>query len=283
MEHDLKVLDKEAEKIVRDLGIPPCPAILTKLLTEMRVDEPDYKKISKLIGGDVSLAASMLKTVNSPFFGLRTKATTVQQALTLLGLRNVSDLVTGLLLRMAFSVDKSAAMEQFWNSSSGVAQITAKLARSLAGADRDEAFTFALFRDCGVPLMMRKYPEYAAFFKGASNIPERMVTEEEDAHFGMDHARVGYQLAVSWHLADETCIGILRHHDYAGLCDAEVSPSSRKLVALALVAEQLYTKSEVDSDSPEWIKGGNFALETLGVDESALDEYAEEAGAALAE
>ena len=75
------IVDKDADKIVREIGIPPCPAILTKLLKEMREDEPDYNKASKLIGADVSLAAAMLKTVNSAFFGLATKATSVNQAL----------------------------------------------------------------------------------------------------------------------------------------------------------------------------------------------------------
>ena len=77
MTQDLEVLDREAEQIVKDIGIPPCPAILTKLMQEMREDEPDFKRIGKLIGGDVSLGAAMLKTVNSPFYGLNRKATSV--------------------------------------------------------------------------------------------------------------------------------------------------------------------------------------------------------------
>ena len=86
METDLEVLDREAGQIVKDIGIPPCPTILTKLMQEMRHDDPDFAKLGKLIGGDVSLAAAMLKTVNSPFYGLRTKATSVPQAIALLKL-----------------------------------------------------------------------------------------------------------------------------------------------------------------------------------------------------
>ena len=97
MSNELEVLDREAEEIINDIGIPPCPAILTTLMREMREDEPDFVKLGKLIGSDVSLAAAMLKTVNSPFYGLRSKATSVQQAITLLGLRNVAQIVTGLL------------------------------------------------------------------------------------------------------------------------------------------------------------------------------------------
>ena len=70
-DHDL---DHEAERIVKQIGIPPCPAILTQLLQEMRADEPDFKQIGKLIAGDVGLAAALLKLVNSPFYGLATPA-----------------------------------------------------------------------------------------------------------------------------------------------------------------------------------------------------------------
>lgn len=132
MEQSVLEIDSEADKIVREIGIPPCPAILTKLLREMREDEPDYNKTSKLISADVGLAAAILKTVNSPFFGLRTKATSVNQALQLMGLCNTVEIVTGLLLRQAYPVGDNAAMDSFWQSSSGIAEVAAQLARHWA-------------------------------------------------------------------------------------------------------------------------------------------------------
>src|SRR5688572_3920629 len=108
MQSDLETLNREAEGIARSIGIPPCPAILTRLVRETRSDDPDFARLGELIGGDVSLAAAMLKTVNSPFYGLRSKATSIRQALVLMGLRNVTNLVTGLLLRQAFPVSANA-------------------------------------------------------------------------------------------------------------------------------------------------------------------------------
>ena len=85
------------------------------------------------------------------------------QALQLMGLRNTVEIVTGLLLRQAFPVGDNAAMETFWQTSSGIAELTAQLARPLGIKNRDEAYTFALFRDYGVPLMIRQFPTYANF------------------------------------------------------------------------------------------------------------------------
>ena len=42
MEHDTAILDREAQQILTDICIPPCPAILTKLMQETRADEPDF-------------------------------------------------------------------------------------------------------------------------------------------------------------------------------------------------------------------------------------------------
>ena len=166
MEQATAILDHDAQQVLDGICIPACPAILTKLMREMRDDEPDFAKISKLISSDASLAAAMLQTVNSPFYGLRAQATSVQQATALLGLRSVAQLVTGLLLRSTFSNGNSDLMDEYWESSSGIANISAVLARQFKGFDRDEAYTFALFRDCGMLAMMDGYKDYKPVFPG---------------------------------------------------------------------------------------------------------------------
>ena len=213
MEAALLSPEQDAEAIVRDLGIPPCPEILLKVLREMRQDDPDFAKIGNLISSDVSLAAATLETVNAAAFGLRTKVASVDKALSLLGLRNVKDVVTGLLLREALPIDDSAALDHFWDTSSAVAQTAALIARPLAKLDREDAYTFALFRDCGIPLMVRKFSDYDRFFTTAVS-GARSFTAAERSHFSVDHACVGAHLARKWHLPDEMADAIALHHEY---------------------------------------------------------------------
>lgn len=280
MEPSLQNLDYEAERIVRELGIPPCPAILTRLLPEMRQDDPDFKKIATLISSDVGLAAAMLKTVNSPFFGLRTKATSVQQALSLLGLLNVIQIVTGSLLRMAFP-EGSEDLDNYWEKSSGIAQVAARLAGPLAGMDRDDVYTFALFRDCGIPLMLRKYPKYADFLADEGATATRPFTQIEQILFKMDHAHVGSQLAATWMLPDDTSAAILYHHDYPAVESGELAEGACKLVAVGLVAEYLYLKHVAHPNCYEWEKGGAIAAEMFRTSEEELEEYTREVVLAL--
>lgn len=271
MEQELIVRDYDAAQVVKDLGVPPCPEILTKLLREMRKDDPDYVTVGNLISGDVSLAAAMLKTVNSAFFGLRNKATSVSQALSLLGLRNVKEIVTGLLLRNALPTGDSKALENFWETSSGIAQTASMLAGPLARLDREDAYTFALFRDCGIPLMVVRFPEYDALYANAV-ADAHSLTEVENLKFGMDHAHIGAELARTWHLPEETCKAISLSHDYSMLTATEVPVKARKLIALSLVSEYIHSRCTSNTVCPDWAIGGEAAIAALGTSEDAIED-----------
>ena len=273
MTQEIDTLDLEAERIINEIGLPPCPAILTTLMREMRADDPDFVKLGKLIGSDVSLAAAMLKTVNSPFYGLRSKASSVQQAIALLGLRNVAEMVTGLLLRQTFTGGASDVLEEFWEVSSAVAVLSALLARELRGKGRDEAYTFALFRDCGMLAMLGNFDAYKPQLPGSKAQGEGSVTEIEEQLHGVHHARLGSRLAQTWLLPEEVCAAVLWHHDYAALADgsAGVSAAGRGNIALALAAQYVYCMNKMGIRDAEWRRGSEFALAQLDIGQEALD------------
>ena len=277
METDFEVLDREAEQIVKEIGIPPCPTILTKLMQEMRSDDPDFGKLGKLISGDVSLAATMLKTVNSPFYGLRSKATSVTQAIALLGLRHVAELVSGLLLRQAFPGGTNDLMDEFWESSSRIGQINDLLVKQFKHVKRDGLQTFGLFRDCGMLAMMQKFKTYKPVLPGAKQGCDASVTAIEDTHHAINHARVGYQMAKTWLLPDGVCHAVLKHHDYDELRadGAGIPAPNLQHIALTLAAESIFVKHELGGKSAEWALGSAFALEQMGISQAELDSLAE--------
>lgn len=261
MNTDSETLDRNADEIVRDIGIPPCPAILTKLLRAARAEEPDFRRVGQLVGGDVALASAVLKVTNSPFYGLRTKAASVQQALTLLGLATVSQLVTGLLLRQAFSGAAGPGMERYWKASMATSLISATLCRETARGDSGVACTYGLFRDCGMPVMMQNFPIYADIFDGSALTPGEPALEIENERYTTNHARVGAQLARSWHLPESLCYAILNHHDvlYSDEILAQAEPGALALIALGLAAEQVYCLA-TGAVCLEWGLAGDWAL-----------------------
>ena len=256
-----EVRDRNPDRIVKEIGIPPCPAILTRLLRETRVEEPDFRRVGRLLGGDVALASAVLKVTNSSFYGMSTKAASVQQALTMLGLVTVTHLVTGLLLRQAFPGATGPGMERYWKMSMATSLISALLSRETARGDNGIVCTYGLFRDCGVPVMLQRVPNYADIFDGSALIPGEPVLEVENKRYGTDHASVGAQLARSWQLPEYLCFAILHHHDVLHANDvlAHADADSLALIAFGLAAEQIYC-SAIGAAHHEWALAGEWAL-----------------------
>ena len=269
---EVETLDQQAEEFARDVGIPPCPTTLTNLMRETRADEPDFRRIGRLIANDVALAASVLKVANSPFYGLRAKVTTVQQGLTLLGLSAATHLVTGLLLRQAFPNGSCEGMERFWKSSMATGLIAALLARETGRTDQATAHTYGLFRDCGMAVMMRKFPIYTDILDGSALASGEPITEIEGERYAMNHCRVGARLAHRWQLSATLVYAIFNHHGMLTNSEsiAKASPDSRLLVSLGLVAEKLYC-SATQQVCHDWPRGGDTALEFLGMHAGMLD------------
>ncbi len=276
MDQNTTFTEREAGQILVGICIPPCPAILTKLMKEMRAEEPNFNKVNQLISEDTSLSAAMLKMINSAFYGLRSKATSVQQAVNLLGFRQVSKLVTSVLLRDAFSSGSSERMDEYWEASSSIAQISAYLTEHFNGLNRDEVYTFALFRDCGMLAMMNSYKDYKPVLPGELPPENTGIIAYEDKLHKINHARVGCNLAKMWLLPAEIYKPIFWHHDYIALQQgqADITLADTKHIALALVAEWIYVTHTKTVESPEWRNGSSFALRALGTTLDELDKVA---------
>jgi HD-like signal output (HDOD) protein len=279
-------LEDALEDSLRDIGIPPRPAILDRIGAEMRKPEPDFRHLATLISVDVALAAGLLKTANSPYFGFQTRAKTVMQALMMLGLEVTGRAVAGLVLRRVFP--PSPAMERFWDGSARIARTSGWLVGQLGARDNvraDEAYTYGLFRDCGIPILMKKFPDYANVLRAANADAGHPFTAVEQAHCPTTHALVGCLMVQNWWLPDEFSTAIRHHHDPLALrsgCSG-ISATSARLVALAQLAEYLVQRITRQSATREWDKLGGACMELLGLDGNGVELLAREAPAVVAD
>ena len=191
----------------------------------------------------------------------------------LLGLRQVSQLITGVLLRAAFSNGSSERMDDYWESSSTIAQISAYLAGHFDGFNRDQAYTFALFRDCGMLAMMDSYDDYKPVLPGDSLPDSDDIIANEDKQHQMNHALVGSNLAKIWLLPEDIQLSILWHHDYITLLQGreKIPVAHARQIALTLVAEWIFGKQTAGIESQDWRKSSVFVMEDLGTTAEELD------------
>lgn len=279
---DLDRLEEDAEGTLRSAGIPPCPAVLTQVLRESRKDEPDFRAIGALLGGDVALSGTLLKAVNSPVYGLARPASSVQQALSLLGLVRIARLLTGLLLRQAFPSGAHAAMERFWEHSANIAQVSALVARRTRAADADVAHTFGLFRDCGMAVMLANCKGYAALLDAGARRTPRLLDAEQEA-YGTHHARTGARLAHLWLLPSALCAGIEFHHspDAQRGRRGDVEPAAMRLIAIGALAERACLDAAGEASEAEVVSAADFAEIQLGLAGTERAALAEAAAGAL--
>lgn len=272
-----------AEDILKSIHIPPCPAVVVALMEETRRPEVDFSKLVKLISGDVSLAASMLKTANSPFFALRHKVNSVQQAVSVLGLKNIMQIVMGSALHNALGGDRMT-MERYWDRSNFTAVVASQIAARLHGVSREDAYTFGLFHDCGIPILMQRFPDYKQKLAAANNSSE-MVIAIEDESYATNHAVVGNMLARNWSLPAHIAEAILVHHDHGIFTrsDGCATPVVCTLAAITLVAEHIVASFLAMPDDAEWHTGGQPALDYLGLNAEDLADITEDALAELEE
>lgn len=260
-------LETEADRIIAELGIPPCPALLAEVTREMRAPEPALRRLASLLTQDVAVSAALLKMVNSSFYGLASKATSIQQALSVLGLNAAANLVAGVMLRQAFPAPAGSPMERFWTSSMALARTAAGIAGRVRSLPRDEAHTFALFRDCGVAVMIQRYPDYAAHGGNGSVSVGGGVTIHEERRYRYHHGRVGAALARGWSLPERLCSAIQHHHDLESAMQGRIGlgAESRRLIAFGLLAEQVVSLRDGRGLCLDWRRAESFVLGMLNL------------------
>jgi HD-like signal output (HDOD) protein len=266
-------VDDLFERTLLDVGIPPCPVVLDRFMAEVRKDEPDYTRLASIIGSDVSLSAGLIKTANSPYFGVRQRVRSVNEALTILGLNTASRAVAGIILRKTFP--NVPNLERFWDASARVARLSGWLAQQLEirGLRAEDAYTFGLFRDCGIPVLLGRFPGYQAVLDRANHDAQVSFTEIEEEAIPTNHAMVGCILAQSWWLPEEICRAIRSHHDLRSLTQAssDLPMLSRRLIAVAQLAEHILQHQLGLSQTQEWCKLGEACLQLLDMDEARLE------------
>ena len=268
---------EETGRILDAFKIPSAPAVFMELHELMQKDEPDIDDVADTIAKDVGLAALVIKTVNSPFFGLRANVTSIRQATTLLGLLNIGNIVAGLALRRAMEEAGGPAPEHYWESPANVGMVAARLTRRFVGAPPDQAYMLGLFHNVGVPLMMQRFGDYAATTLEAESAGLD-PTGVEDAKYQTNHAVVGYFVSRTWGLPEHIGELIRQHHDVEEVLSANGGQLSREGVLLAVLkmAEHIDQCFWGRPDDAEWQRCGSAVLGYLGISDNDFQDTVED-------
>ncbi len=271
-----QIADADADALVRSMGIPARPATLLDLQAEIGKKDPDFQRVTRLVASDVALTAAMLRIVNSPAYALRHQCDTVDQAVRLIGLKQIAQIVIGVMLRKSIRTD-GPQLTRFWDVSGKRSFALSRLAVELGGGtvDVDVAQSFGLFCDVGIPLLMQRFADYGPTLKDCNDVKERSVTEIEQERHSTDHALIGSVMARSWGISKTVCQAIRLHHDYSVFQDASIPDPVCRLIAMGLIAELAIQRFARLNNSTEWDKGGQAAMGALMLSDVDAEDWIE--------
>ena len=199
----------EKPDFMKGIFIPPQP----RIIDDVRDASPDLVKIAAFISKDAGISANVLRTVNSPAYNLPNKISSISQAVMLLGLDSVINIINGLMIRVAFEKYDTESLVEFWRLNEDIALASAILAKRLDLAPSADAYLLGLFHACGIPAIRTKFPQYMSSLKEAFEQSDLSPSVYLDNLVNTNHGVVGFWIAKTWNLPSNVCNAIRDHID----------------------------------------------------------------------
>lgn len=261
-------------QVLRDVkNLPTLPDVAVQLLNMGENPTTSMREMALLMERDISLAARVLRLVNSPFFGVQREVTSIQQALMILGTENLRNLVlSGAMLDLFDRAGSVGSFHrgEFWKHSIAVGTVARTLALRKRTMNPQVAFTAGLIHDMG-KLVIDRYlhPEFVQIMEIVDQESSSMLKAEMRV-LGVCHTDIGQYLAARWNLPDVLKEAVGFHHapEQAGI--------AADLAAAVGVANSLVRSLNVGNGGGADQPLSAAHLQAAGLDNSELDNLREE-------
>ena len=226
------------------ITLPSLPSIIGKINKLLENPETPLGEVGQVVSTDPAISLKTLRLINSAYYALREKVTSVEHAVVMLGSKVVRNLV---LTATVFDNMKGGA-DSFIRHSicCGIAmEVLARHHRSALPLQADEAFVFGLLHDVGKVIFLQYLPEECELVLKQMQDEHIPMYVAERTVIGADHSAIGSQLALRWKLPDPLVQAIAGHHELE-LC---LDDGARMLAANLAVADYICHASGM-TDAP---------------------------------
>lgn len=215
-------------------NLPPLPKSLHKIIDLCNDPEANIHTLSVEIEKDPALSADLLKLSNSTYFITRNKVSTIQNAIKIVGLKNLKNLlyVSGVTKIMSSRYEKA---QEIWDHS-GKCSIYARLIANEFSHHKiaDIAATAGLLHDIGKLVLLsidKNITKRVEFLKDKEKNNSVLL---EEYSMGISHPDIGAQLLTKWGFPVEL-IEVVQFHHRPFLASAD----SRALTEIIYLANNL--------------------------------------------
>ncbi len=190
------------------------PIATTEVLSAIDDENISIEKIARMIELDVILTTKLLRAINSSFYGLRSRVSTVQNAVSLLGVAEVGRLMITFLLANKISqlkLTNREAFNRFWKHSVTTATIARTIATKNYFRTAGREFVGGLLHDFGKLVLMELRPKEFETIESLVKDKNYIDTVAEEEVLGINHCEVGGLIAERWKLP-VNLVEIIRYH-----------------------------------------------------------------------
>lgn len=188
--------------------LPEPSAMLMTILPLLQDREVDFSKLINAIQRDQVLVARMLKLINSSFYGVRGSVKNVSDAMTLLGVNNIKQIVFSTICFNLFNQDE----ESEWNHAYTTSLAVTNLIHRYSLPMDNNLQLLALVHDIGKVVFRRKFDEMYQILVDDAKQDHMPIFQRERERLSYDHTDVGAWLMEAWDMPDDIVSPIFYHH-----------------------------------------------------------------------
>jgi len=204
----------ESKDTIDQFRVPPLPAVFIRVLQyDPSSKDSGTHEMEAIISPDKSICAEVLRVANSAFYGRSGKVTTLKDAITLLGLKSVKNLI---ILLQSKVINKNLRLELLRKYSNEVPVLTALIAHDLCKivekeSYRDDAFVAGLLHGIGNSILaMNKALEYYNILNKYEKEGGSLIDLEKTA-FQTDHTELGEKVFRLWKLPEQYSVMVANY------------------------------------------------------------------------
>ncbi len=275
--HDSEIFAKISDVVGGISALPTPPIVFTQIQNILNNPNASAFDIASILQEDAGISAKVLRLTNSAYYGLTRTVESIRQAVVIVGMDAVKNLVLTASVFDMFSQKQidPEFQDYFWRHSLATAFGARLLARNLTagGFDAESGFSAGLLHDIGKMVISVYMPEERDRIKSLKSLrPTVSDYVFEGEILGYNHTQVGAVLGDKWQLPDKLVEAIEFHHF------PQATPTEdNKLPHLIHVANYL-AKLTFDTDPEEKTVPFELpreeALEALGIGDQDIMAFA---------
>lgn len=222
--------------------MPSLSTTVSKVLDLCGRPDAAPSDLNRVISYDPVLTGKLIKLINSAYYGLPNRVTSLTRAIIMLGINTVKNMVLATSVLASFKgklAIRGLAIDDFWVHSLGVAVIAKTIARQqhVPVGELEEFFVAGLMHDLGKIPLMKCFPDLYQIALEDATRSKAELRRFETSRVGFDHCQVGHLIAAKWKLDDRMQTAISHHHDLP----AKHADNRRPIWCITGLANQLAT------------------------------------------